>query len=168
MATTKPGIIPYMKLVQALPLRPIRSEAELDRATAMMDTLSDRPKLTPEERDYWTVLAGLIEVYEDEHHPIPDAPPGDVLQLLIEARGMTQVQVAEDLGIPVSTLNEFIKGKRGINPRHMTLLGRYFHVPPTVFFPQDGASPPRIDVRTPRGKAKAPPKSERTARRSIR
>lgn len=135
-AKAKTDLTLYLKLVHAFPLRPIRTEAELDQATAMMDALSDRAELAPEERDYWAVLAGLIEEYEDEFYPIPDAAPGDVLLHLIEARDTTQVQVAEDLGISVSTLNEFIKGKRGIHTRHMAALGRYFNVPPTVFFPE--------------------------------
>jgi hypothetical protein len=54
----------YLKLVRALPLRPIRSEADLDRAMAMIDALSDRSRLTADERDYWTVLTRLIEDYE--------------------------------------------------------------------------------------------------------
>ncbi len=35
----------YLGLIQELPLRPIRSEAELDRAIAMLDSLSDRETL---------------------------------------------------------------------------------------------------------------------------
>jgi HTH-type transcriptional regulator/antitoxin HigA len=132
----------YLKLVRALPLRPIRSEADLERATAMIDALSDRSRLTADERDYWTVLARLIEDYETERHPIPDAPAGDVLRHLIEARGATQAQVAEDTGIAMSSLNEMIKHKRGVSPRNIVTLARYFNVSPTVFLPEGQALKP--------------------------
>ena len=63
----------YLALIRKLPLRPIRSEDDLDRAIAMADALSDRAELSPDEHDYLLVLSGLIEGYEDEHHPIPAA-----------------------------------------------------------------------------------------------
>ena len=61
----------YLALVRELPLRPIRSEAELDRAIAMVNVLGDREALTPAEHDYLLVLSDLIEKYEDEQYPIP-------------------------------------------------------------------------------------------------
>ncbi len=44
----------YLDLVRRFPLRPLRSDADLDAAIAMIDSLIDRPKLTTPERDYWT------------------------------------------------------------------------------------------------------------------
>ena len=61
----------YLALIRELPLRPIRTEAELDRAIAMVDALGDRDTLAPDEHDYLLVLADLIEKYEDEQYPIP-------------------------------------------------------------------------------------------------
>src|SRR4029077_9477035 len=60
----------YLALIRRFPLRPIASEAELDRATAVMNSLLDRD-LDPAEDDYLDVLSDLVERYEDQHHPIP-------------------------------------------------------------------------------------------------
>src|SRR4051812_30091811 len=60
----------YLALVRRCPLLPIRSEAELDRAIARLDALSDRGRLAPDEREYLLVLAALVERYEDEHDPM--------------------------------------------------------------------------------------------------
>src|SRR5205823_5286538 len=84
----------YLALIREFPLRPIRSEAELDQAIAVIDALSDRAELAPEERDYLLVLADLIERYEEEHHPMPPVSGAAMLRHLIEAKGATQVQVA--------------------------------------------------------------------------
>ena len=64
----------YLRLVRRCPLRPIRSEAELDRAIATINWLIDRGAAglrTTSEEDYLDVLGDLIEAYEDIHHQMP-------------------------------------------------------------------------------------------------
>src|SRR5579872_2385309 len=56
----------YLTLIREFPLRPIRSEADLDGAIAMIDALTDRGELRPDEQDYLDVLSKLVEEYEDE------------------------------------------------------------------------------------------------------
>ena len=43
-------------------------------------------------------------------------PPGDVLEEELEARGMTQKELAARLGRPPQAVNEIIKGKKAITP----------------------------------------------------
>lgn len=123
----------YLALIQALPLRPLRGEADLDRAIAMIDALSDREELAPAERDYLLVLAELIARYEDEHHPMPPVSGVQMLRHLIEAKGVTQARVAIETGIAESALSEVLAGKRQLNVRYIAALSRYFHVNPGVF-----------------------------------
>jgi HTH-type transcriptional regulator/antitoxin HigA len=123
----------YLELVREFPLRPLRSEPELDRAIAVIDSLSDREDLAPGERDYLLVLARLIEDYETEHAPPARASGGDVLRLLIEANDRTQARVAADTGVSESSLSEILSGKRPISRKAMKALAGYFHVDPAVF-----------------------------------
>src|SRR5438034_531118 len=60
----------YLDLVRQFPLRPLRSDADLDAAVAAIDGLLDRPKLTAPERDYLDVLSDLVEAYEAETIPM--------------------------------------------------------------------------------------------------
>jgi antitoxin component HigA of HigAB toxin-antitoxin module len=50
-------------------LRPIKSDAELAKASAVIDSLLDQKKLIAAEKDYLHVLSNLVEEYEDEHGP---------------------------------------------------------------------------------------------------
>ena len=124
---------PYLELVRACPLRPIRSEADLDAAIAMVDRLSDRGGLAPEEEDYLDVLAGLIEAYESEHDPVGDVPASDILRHLIEAKGVSQAKLAGDTGVSESTISEILAGKREASRKVMKALADYFKVDPAVF-----------------------------------
>ncbi len=123
----------YFALVRQFPLRPIRSDAELDRAIQMIDSLIDKAALDPDEDDYLDVLSDLVHRYESEEHPMPPVPDKDMLAHLIEAKQVTQTQVASGTGIAESTISEVLSGKRGLNRHHIGLLTRYFNISPAVF-----------------------------------
>jgi len=123
----------YFELVLQFPLRPIRSDAELDEAVRMVDSLLDRRDLTPEEEDYLDVLGDLVERYEGESHPMAPVSDAEMLRHLIEAKGVSQTEVAEATGIADSTISEVLKGKRSLNRSHIGKLARYFSVSPEVF-----------------------------------
>jgi HTH-type transcriptional regulator / antitoxin HigA len=123
----------YFELVLRFPLRPIRSEKELDAAVKMVDSLLDRRDLAPEEEDYLEVLGDLVEQYESEAHPMPPVSDVKMLRHLIEAKGVSQTELSEATGIANSTISEVLKGKRSLNRTHIGKLTRYFGVSPDVF-----------------------------------
>jgi HTH-type transcriptional regulator/antitoxin HigA len=124
---------PYFELVHRLPLRPIRSDDELDEAVAMVDSLLDRRDLAPEEEDYLEVLGDLIEQYESASHPMPPVADAEMLRHLIGAKGVSQTALCEATGIANSTISEVLKGKRSLNRNHIGKLARFFNVSPDVF-----------------------------------
>ena len=125
----------YLELIHAFPLRPIRSDKELSDAVAVIDGLLDQKRLLPEERDYLDVLSGLVERYEKEQHPMPPVSDAEMLRHLIEAKNITQVQVARATGIAESTISAVLAGGRRLNREHIEKLARYFHVGGQAFLP---------------------------------
>ena len=123
----------YMELICKFPLRPIRSDADLDAATEMIHHLIDQPKLTRPELDYLDVLDYLVETYEDAAYPMGPVSDAAMLRSLIESKGVSQSQVAIDTGIAESTISEILAGKRKLNRGQIGKLARYFHVDPGVF-----------------------------------
>jgi HTH-type transcriptional regulator / antitoxin HigA len=137
-ANTKPtagaGHDRYFELIKQFPLRPIRSDADLDNAIVVIDSLVHRlAELTPDEQDYLEVLSDLVEKYEAEEYPIGPVSDADMLRHLIEARETTQAKVALDTGIAESTISEILAGKRELNRRHIGILAHYFNISPNVF-----------------------------------
>jgi HTH-type transcriptional regulator/antitoxin HigA len=123
----------YLELVRRFPLRPLRSDADLDAAVAVVDELLDRDHLSDAEQDYLDVLSDLIEAYEAEAVPIRPVGDADMLRFLIENRGTTQAKVAKEAGIAESTISEVLAGKRTLNRSQIGKLARYFHVEPGAF-----------------------------------
>jgi HTH-type transcriptional regulator / antitoxin HigA len=123
----------YLDLVRRFPLRPLRNDADLDAAIAVVDALIDRPSLTVAEQDYLDVLSDLVEAYEAEAVPMRPVGDADLLRFLINEKRVTQAGVAEETGIAESTISEVLAGKRTLNRRQIAKLARYFRVEPGVF-----------------------------------
>ena len=75
----------------------------------------------------------LIERYEQEQYPVPDAEPADVLRYLLERNGLSQRDIAQELGSE-STVSLVLSGKRQLNRDHIARLSQRFNVSPAVFF----------------------------------
>jgi HTH-type transcriptional regulator/antitoxin HigA len=123
----------YLALVRRFPLRPIRTEAELDAAISVIDTLTDRDNLDPGEADYLDVLSDLVERYEDQAHPIGEVSDAEMLAFLIDQKGVKQVDVARATGLAESTLSELLRGKRQLTRAQITKLASFFGVQPGAF-----------------------------------
>src|SRR5262249_43554307 len=102
----------YLALIRRLPLRPIRTEAELDAAAAIIDELTDRDDLSSTESDYLDVLGDLVEKYEDEHVEMPHVSDAEMLRSLMEETGVRQADVVRGTGISKTVLSLVLHGKR--------------------------------------------------------
>ncbi|HYR82492.1 MAG TPA: helix-turn-helix transcriptional regulator [Terriglobia bacterium] len=58
-----------------------------------------------------------------------------MLEHLIEARGITQREVAAGTRMKESLVSELRAGRRKFNRNHIERLAKYFNVSPAVFFP---------------------------------
>jgi HTH-type transcriptional regulator/antitoxin HigA len=123
----------YLRLIRSFPLRPIRSEAELNRAEAKLHRLLNAPSLSSPEQDYLEILGNLIDEYESKAHRIEPLPPNQMLAMSIESKGVTQTEVFRATGIPVSTISSLIAQKRQFNRRHVEKLCAYFGLDPKAF-----------------------------------
>jgi HTH-type transcriptional regulator / antitoxin HigA len=132
-ATRSPASESYLALVRAHPLRPLRSDADLDEAIRVIDALLARGGLDKQEEDYLEALGLLVQAYEDEHVSMPEVSAEGMLRHLLDQYGKTLSQVAKDTGIAVSTLSAVLNGKRELTRRHIEKLAPYFGVMPAVF-----------------------------------
>jgi HTH-type transcriptional regulator/antitoxin HigA len=123
----------YLELVRRFPLRPLRTDADLDAAVAVIDSLVDQADLSAPEQDYLEVLGDLVEAYEEEAVLMKAVSDADMLRFLIEAKGVTQAQAAKEAGIAESTISEVLAGKRKLNRTQIGKLARYFRVGPGAF-----------------------------------
>lgn len=125
----------YLDLIGEFRLAPIRDDAGLDRAVAMIDRLlaMDRDEGA---QDYLDVLTALVEDYEDRAVELPDASEADVLGELMRLHGLTQTALSREVGIVQSTISDVLKGRRSLTKGQIVSLAGRFKVDPSVFLPR--------------------------------
>jgi HTH-type transcriptional regulator/antitoxin HigA len=76
-------------------------------------------------------LGTLIQVYEEEHEPMPASSGAEILRYLMEEHQLVQSDLAE-VGSQ-GVVSEVLSGKRELNVRQIRVLAKRFHVSPGVF-----------------------------------
>jgi antitoxin component HigA of HigAB toxin-antitoxin module len=99
----------------------------------VLDALVVKDTLTAAEADYLAVLSDLVEQYEAEAHPIHPASDAELLQHLLDATGITPIQVAQETGLDAKTLAAVLAGTQPLTRAQIDTLARYFQVSPSVF-----------------------------------
>lgn len=118
----------YLGLVGQFPLMSIKSESQLRAAQEVIDRIFSQGTLSRGAEAYIDALSDLVAAYEDEHHPIEPASDADMLQHLMEAKGVTQIELSREAGIAKSAISEVLRGKKPFSRRMMRQLADYFHV----------------------------------------
>jgi HTH-type transcriptional regulator/antitoxin HigA len=103
----------YMDLIRRFPLRPLRTAAQYAQAAKALDHLAVRGE-------------GGLDT--GEHHPMPrdNRPPNEKLADLAHEAGMSQLQVAEALGVTRAMASHILSGRRRITADHARRLGERF------------------------------------------
>jgi HTH-type transcriptional regulator/antitoxin HigA len=115
------------------PLLSIRNDREYNAAVKRLNELLDEIGDNEKHPLYGLLdtLGTLIEIYEEEHHPIPDATGAEVLRFLMDEHGLTQSDLSE-VGSQ-GVVSEILNGKRELNVRQIRFLAEKFKVSSAVF-----------------------------------
>ena len=123
----------YLELVLDFPLASIKSDEHLAEALKMIDGLLIRGTLNDGEATYLDALSDLVVTYEDEHYAIGPASDADLLRHFMDAKGVSQVQLSRDSGLPKSSISEVLAGKKPFSRQMIHKLAEYFQVDVGVF-----------------------------------
>ncbi len=125
----------YIDLITEFPPRPIKSEQDFVAIQKIVDDLLDLKQLSPDQKEYLTLLGILIHDYEEKTVEIPDIYGVELLNVLIEEWDLKQ----KDL-VPIfkteSIVSAVLNGHRQLTVEHIQKLAEFFHVSPAAFFPQ--------------------------------
>ncbi len=121
-------------VTRQVPLHPIADDAQYEVAVAATNGLIDAG--AGDEEHSLAPLLGLlgefIAAYEERTYPRPDAPPAEVLRLLMEQHGLKQGDLPE-IGSQ-GVVSEILSGKRESNKNQIARLSERFGVSPATFF----------------------------------
>ena len=130
-------------------IRAIRSEEDYDaalaRITELMDALSG-PEGQVEDVDdpsrvELDVLADLVELYEERHHPIGFPDPIAAIKFRMDQANLTPRDLAPFLGSRAK-VSEVLSGKRAITMAMARALHRHLGIPADILLREPGARLP--------------------------
>jgi HTH-type transcriptional regulator / antitoxin HigA len=122
----------YGSLLQEYLPRVITSEEENEETLYQIEGLMMKPEKTPEEEALYLLLVKLAEDFEAREYEIVEALPQEVLQHLMEERGVKQKDLIGIIGSK-GVVSEVINGKRAVSKEQAKNLGAFFGVSPLVF-----------------------------------
>lgn len=126
-------------LLEYLP-RPIGSQTQYTTALESFGELQTAYGAAPSRElgDLMEVCAMLTERYEESMHPSPDVRAADMLRHLMDEAGVSQAELARDLGSSRGQVSTILSGTRNIPNEMAARLGRRFGVRSTLFVELEG------------------------------
>lgn len=86
-------------------------EYALDRIEELLPLVTDETPASDKNSIELTIVSDIVETYEKVHYPIAKPTIGELISLSIEEKGMTQKQLAKELGISPSRISDYISGR---------------------------------------------------------
>jgi HTH-type transcriptional regulator/antitoxin HigA len=112
-------------------VRPIRSDADYEAALERVEALMDAAPGTP-EADELDVLATLIELYEDEHDPIPPPDPIEAILFRLDQTGRSPQDLRDILGVHRGRVSEILNRKRRLSLDMIRTLSDELDIPAEI------------------------------------
>lgn len=115
----------------------IETKEEYEQFLAVVERLVFKKEDdTLEEAALFKLLIKLIKDYEEETYSLKEwskTSPHELLQHLMEARGMKQVDLVGVLSPSKGLVSSIVNGKRQISKAQAKKLGDIFNISPSVF-----------------------------------
>ena len=112
---------------ETLAIKPVRTEADYERALKEIESLMDARAGTP-EGDELDVLATLVDAYEAEHYPIEAPDPIALIEFAMEQRGADRADLEPMIGTR-ARVSEILTRKRALSLAMIRRLSDEWHLP---------------------------------------
>lgn len=86
-------------------------EYALNRIEELLPLVTDETSAHDRNALELAIVSDVVEEYEMLHYPIAKPTIGDLITLSIEEKGMTQRQLATEIGVSPSRISDYISGR---------------------------------------------------------
>lgn len=86
-------------------------EYALNRIEELLPLVTDETPASDRNAIELAIVSDVVEAYEKLHYPIAKPTIGELISLSIEEKGMTQKQLAKELGVSPSRVSDYITGR---------------------------------------------------------
>lgn len=107
-------------------------EFALARVEELLPLVDDNTPTNDKNAVELTMMSDVIISYEKEHFPISKPTVAELIEFSLEEKGMTQKQLAGEIGISPSRVNDYIAGRSEPTLKVARLLCQILNIPPAA------------------------------------
>lgn len=107
-------------------------EFALARVEELLPLVDDNILANDKKAVELSVMSDIVIAYEKEHFPIEKPTVAELIELSLEEKGMSQKQLACEIGISPSRINDYISGRSEPTLKIARLLCRVLNISPAA------------------------------------
>lgn len=107
-------------------------EYALRRIEELLPIVTDDMPMTDDRVIELTMVSDIVEAYEKKHYPIGKPSVGDIIRIAADEKGITQRELARQIGVSPSRINDFMSGRAEPSLHIASLLCVALSIPPAV------------------------------------
>lgn len=104
----------------------------MERVEELLPLIDDNTPANDKNAVELSMMSDIVIAYEKEHYPIEKPTVAELIELSLEEKGMTQKQLANEIGISPSRINDYISGRSEPTLRIARLLCRILNIQPSA------------------------------------
>ena len=105
-------------------------EFALARVEDLLPLVNDDTPANDRNAIELSVMSDIVIAYEKEHFPIEKPTVSELIALSLEEKGITQKQLAGEIGVSPSRINDYISGRSEPTLKIARLLCSKLNIPP--------------------------------------
>jgi HTH-type transcriptional regulator / antitoxin HigA len=101
----------YIRLDDMEKITKEQYEFALNRIEELLPQVTDETPANDKNAVELTLMSDIVEEYEKKHYPIGKPSIAELLELSLKEKNMTQKQLAKEIGISPSRINDYMTGR---------------------------------------------------------
>jgi len=107
-------------------------EFALARIEELLPLVDDTTPSNDKRAIELSFVSDLVIEYENEHYPIGKPTVADLIGMSIEEKGMTQRQLAMEIGVSPSRINDYVSGRAEPTLKNASVICRTLNISPAA------------------------------------
>ena len=107
-------------------------EYALEKIEQLLPVVDDNTPANDKNAIELSVMSDMVIAYEKEHYPIGKPSVSELIELYLEENKMTQKQLAYEIGVSPSRINDYVSGRSEPTLKNAGLLCRVLNIPPAA------------------------------------
>lgn len=107
-------------------------EFALKRIEELHPLIADNTPVNDVNAVEFSMVAEIVIAYEEEHFPIDKPTVAELIELSIEEKGLTQKQLAGEVGVSQSRISDYLSGRAEPTLKIARVLCQVLNIPPAA------------------------------------